>query len=97
VQRQSWPQFGYAECRDHGLKDRNKDILISVKEDTTLWKLILIRFCLPATSVATNIGHSFFRNAEITLFLSVWSMSPWSRSESTSLSLRFDHSSSAFA
>ena len=52
---------------------------------------------LPATSVATSMFTSCFLNCVMTLFLSLWSMSPWSRRTSNSFSFRLLASSSAFA
>lgn len=52
---------------------------------------------VPATSVATRMGIPFFLNSEMTLFLSLWSMSPWSSPRLWSSCLRLLASSSALA
>lgn len=52
---------------------------------------------LPATSVATRTGKTPFLKSEMTLFRSLWSMSPCSNPRSWSSCLRLLASSSAFA
>lgn len=59
---------------------------------------VMMKFILlPATSVATRTGMSFFLKSEITLFLSLWSMSPWSRPRLWPSCFRLLASSSALA